>query len=217
MRNSLAEQMFHTLEEEILTGVRAPGDSLTELRLCQQYQVSRTPVREALGRLEQEGLVTVLPNRSAVVAGVSVQDMLDIYEIRLRVEGLAARWSAERITPAALQELQHILELQEFYTGKKDADRLHELDTAFHRALYSDCGSQTLTAVLTDLHRRIRRFRQASLTEASRAAAALQEHRAIVQALAAQNGPLAEQCTAEHILHARRHLEAIYHTEKERL
>ena len=93
MKDSLAEQVFRALEQEILNGVRCPGDALTELGLCEKYQVSRTPVREAMRRLEAAGLVSVQPNRSAVVAGVSVQDMLDIYEIRMRVEGLAARWS----------------------------------------------------------------------------------------------------------------------------
>ena len=215
MKDSLAEQVFRALEQEILNGVRRPGDALTELGLCEKYQVSRTPVREAMRRLETAGLVTVQPNRSAVVAGVSVQDMLDIYEIRMRIEGLAARWSALRITENELQALEKILDLQEFYTAKGKPEELHRLDADFHRALYSDCGSPMLTDTLTALHHRLQRFRRTSLSNAERAARSLAEHRAIYEALAAHDGEAAENLTVQHICHARDRLAALYHPAKE--
>ncbi len=210
MKESLADQVFHTLEQEILNGTRRPGDALTELGLCKRYQVSRTPVREAMRRLETAGLVTVQPNRSAVVAGVSVQDMLDIYEIRMRIEGLAARWSALRVTDNELQALAKILDLQEFYTAKARPEELHRLDTDFHHALYSDCGSPMLTDTLTGLHRRLQRFRRSSLSDPERAALSLAEHRAILDALSRHDGNAAEALTVQHICRARDHLAALY-------
>ena len=210
MKDSLADQVYRTLEQEILNGVRQPGDALTELGLCSQYQVSRTPVREAMRRLETAGLVTVQPNRSAVVAGVSAQDMLDIYNIRMRIEGLAARWSALYISEEGLRALGKVLDLQEFYTAKKRPEELHRLDTDFHRALYSDCGSPILTDMLTGLHHRLQRFRRSSLSDPERAARSLAEHRAIFEALAAHVGDAAETLTVQHICSARDRLAALY-------
>lgn len=215
MKDSLAEQVFRALEQEILNGVRRPGDALTELGLCEKYQVSRTPVREAMRRLEAAGLISVQPNRSAVVAGVSVQDMLDIYEIRMRIEGLAARWSALHITEENLRALAGILDLQEFYTEKEQLEELHRLDTDFHRALYSDCGSPMLTDTLTALHRKLQRFRRTSLSNAQRAARSLAEHRAIYDALARHDGDAAENLTVQHICRARDRLAALYRPAKE--
>ena len=210
MKDSLADQVFAALEQEILNGVRQPGDALTEMGLCSRYQVSRTPVREAMRRLEAAGLVAVQPNRSAVVTGVSVKDMLDIYEIRMRTEGLAARWSALAITPEGLLAVSKVLDLQEFYTAKAMPEELHRLDTDFHRALYSDCGSPILTDTLTGLHRRLQRFLRSSLSDPERAARSLAEHRAIYEALAAHDGDAAETLTVQHICHARDRLAALY-------
>ncbi len=217
MRESLTEQVFHTLEEEILNGTRQPGDTLPELQLCQDLQVSRTPVREALVRLEQAGLAELLPNRSVVVTGISVQDMLDIYEVRLRIEGLAARRCADRITEEELLQLRRTLDLQEFYTIKDRPDELRAMDSQFHQELYELCGSPVLSILLTDLHRKVQRFRRSSLAATDRAAAAMEEHRAICEALAAHDGDRAEELTVRHIRCARDHLLELYakqgHTE----
>ena len=108
-------QVFNTLEDAILNGSYKEGDSLNELRLSKSLGVSRTPVREALMQLELEGLVKNIPNKGAVVVGVSEQDVEDIYEIRIRTEGLAARLCAEKITDEELEELEQCMALQEYY------------------------------------------------------------------------------------------------------
>lgn len=213
---SLSEQVFRELEEAILNGEYQPGQSLPELRLCEKYRVSRTPVREALSRLEQEGLVSIVPNRGTLVTGISPKDMRDIYDIRLRVEGLAARWSAQNITADQLDAMRQIVDLQEFYTLQGDLDQVRAMDTQFHRALYSDCGSPSLKGVLTDLHHKIKYFRRSSLMETGRAAKSMQEHRAIYEALAARDGTLAEELTIAHIRHARENLEALHQKEQAR-
>ena len=96
-------QVINTLEDAILNGSYKEGDSLNELRLSKSLGVSRTPVREALMQLELEGLVKNIPNKGAVVVGISEQDVEDIYEIRIRIEGLAARLCAEKITDEELE------------------------------------------------------------------------------------------------------------------
>lgn len=210
---SLSELVFHELEEAILNGDYTPGENLPELRLCEKYRVSRTPVREALGKLEQEGLVSIVPNRGTVVTGISPRDMADIYEIRVRIEGLAARWSTERISAAQLEELRSTVDLQEFYVRQGELDEVRALDTRFHTGLYRCCGSPALTGILTDLHHKIKHFRRAGLDGDGRAVKSVLEHRAICEALAARDGGRAEQLTVDHIRHARDNLIALYRRE----
>ena len=113
---SIADQVFERLEMDILSGVYERDEILTESRLSEQLGVSRTPIREAVRRLDQEHLVD-LTSKGIRVVGISRQDIADISEIRLRLEGLAARWAAERATEEDIRALREIVELQEFYTA----------------------------------------------------------------------------------------------------
>ena len=111
---SREEEVFFRLEEDILSGFYKNGDTLTELAVCERLGVSRTPVRSALLRLGEEGLISLTPNRRAVVIGVTREDIADIYRIRIRLEGLASRTATERLTEADKAELKRQLELSEF-------------------------------------------------------------------------------------------------------
>ena len=102
---SLRDQVFARLEEDILSGRYLPGDALTECGIASTLGVSRTPVREAIRQLDQEGLVDFLPNRGAIVKGLSDEDIRDIGEIRTKIEGIAARRAAKTITESQLLEL----------------------------------------------------------------------------------------------------------------
>ena len=128
---SIADQVFEILEKDILTGVHARGEILTETKLSEKLGVSRTPIREALRRLEQERLV-VGTSRGMRVVGLDMRDIEDIYEIRSRVEGLAARRAADRAKPEQLDELKRILDMQEFFTIKEDGDSIIDADNHFH-------------------------------------------------------------------------------------
>lgn len=105
-------------------------------------RVSRTPVREALRQLELEGLVHIIPNKGAFVEGVTLQDVKDIYEIRTLLEGLCARWAAERITQEQLEELEEIVFLSDFHYSKENWDQILELDNRFHEMVYEACSKQ---------------------------------------------------------------------------
>ena len=163
-------QVFNTLEDAILNGSYKEGDSLNELRLSKSLGVSRTPVREALMQLELEGLVKNIPNKGAVVVGISEQDVEDIYEIRIRTEGLAARLCAEKITDEELEELEQCMALQEYYLKKQDsAKEMGELDGEFHRIIFAASKSRPLQNVLTSFHNYIRRARAVSVCVTGRA------------------------------------------------
>ena len=196
---SLADKVFKKLEEEILNGALKAGENLTELRISARLGVSRTPVREAIHRLEQEGLVQLTPNKGAVVVGVSEKDLRDIYDIRMKLEGLASRWAAEQITEEDAKSLRDILELQEFYTAKGDLDQLRNLDSQFHERIYEISGSRTLRQTLSSLHHSIQRYRKMSFATKGCAQKVMGEHQRIVDAIAAHNPADAEKATIDHI------------------
>ena len=195
----LRRRVFAIIEEAVLNGKYAPGEGLTESRLAGELGVSRTPIREALTQLEHEGLVQLVPNKGAVVTGISPKDIQDIYAIRMMVEGLAARWAAENIGEEELRELQEAIDLEEFYTSRGDIDRLMSLDSNFHQILYRASKSRPLQYMLHTFHHYIQRARSQSIAAPGRAQLALEEHKAILQAIRARDGDRAERITVEHI------------------
>ena len=145
----LAINIFIKLREEILQGLLKNGEKLTEQRICNKYNVSRTPVREAFRLLEQEGLIEMIPNRGAFVTGFGDQDVADMYEMRKVYEVLAFEWAVERITPEELEEIKNAYELMEFYTHKKEYEKTSEQNTHFHELIYKASHNRLLTQILT--------------------------------------------------------------------
>lgn len=196
---SLEERVFDTLEEEILSGELKSGAALTELSLSERLGVSRTPVRGALQRLADEGLVDMLPNKGAVVVGVTERDLVDIYNIRMRLEGLAARDAAERMSDADKKRLSDSVDLAEFYIGKNDVEHLKELDTEFHRIIYASSGNRMLSRMLTNMHKSIKSYRKKSLSVEGRHERSLKEHKDILRAIEVGDAEAAEKLTHAHI------------------
>ncbi|MEG0371373.1 MAG: GntR family transcriptional regulator, partial [Clostridium sp.] len=133
---SLRGKVYSKVREDILDGIYKAGENLIEMRLAEELNVSRTPVREAIRQLELEGLVESIPNKGVIVKGISSKDMKDIYKIRLLLEGLAARWSVKEISDDNIKELQETYELMEFYTNKEDIENIEKLNTQFHKIIY---------------------------------------------------------------------------------
>ena len=202
---SLAEQVFDRLESEILSGFYSRGEVLTEIKLVTDLGVSRTPIREALHRLEQEHIVEITP-KGILVLGVTQQDLEDIFAIRLKVEGMASRMAAERITDEQIAELRETLELQEFYVPRHDADHIKVYDSKFHQLIYRFSGSSVLFDTLMPLHKKVQKYRKASVENESRAEQSAREHRAIFEAIAAHDTELADRMTYQHILNAANHI-----------
>ena len=199
---SIADQVFEELERDILSGVYERGEVLTEMKLSERLHVSRTPIREALRRLEQERIIEPT-SKGMKVIGISRDDISDICEIRLRLEGLAARWAAERADEAGIRFLKETLDLQEFYTQKQDPESIKNADSQFHQTIYTLCGSLSMLDTLEPLHRKLVKYRRVSVSAQSRAQKSLEEHRAIYEAIAAHDGDTAEKLTVLHVQNAR--------------
>ena len=199
---SLEEQVYQSLEEAIIIGEYRRGEALTEMSLCKKMGVSRTPVRAALHKLSEEGLVEITPNRGAIVVGVSDEDIVDAYKIRIRLEGLACAMAAERMTESESARLREIVELSEFYLSKNDTERLKELDTEFHLMIYKASGNRMLCKILSELHVNIRSYRGLALTVPGRLKRSIEEHRSILSAIETKDAKMADELTSLHIENA---------------
>ena len=209
MRNfkstSLADQVFEKLENDIIHGIYPRGEILTELKLVEQLGVSRTPIREALRRLEQERLIEDAGKGSRVV-GITEEDVLDIMNIRQHLEALAAFYATINLTPEGKQELSHIVDLQDFYFSKWDVERLRRVDDDFHECVCRLSKRNVIKDTLLPLHRKTRRYRKIAMEDKERAANTLQEHREIYQAIIAGDAEMASLLSATHIINARNHM-----------
>lgn len=202
---SLADQVFEKLENDIVFGIYKRGEVLTELKLVQILGVSRTPIREALRRLEQEHLIEE-SGKGSVVLGITKEELLDIMEIRQRIEGLASYYAAVNISPEGAEELSHLMDLQELYHSKNDSSRLQSADDAFHTTIYRLSRHNVICDTLIPLHRKTRLYRKISMEDSERTPKTLAEHRQIYQAIVSGNGELAKELTSKHIENAKIHM-----------
>ncbi len=199
-RYSLRGRVFGHIREGILSGRYNENEELKENAIGAELGVSRTPVREALRQLELEGLVTIVPNKGAYVTGISEKDIHDIYTIRSYLEGLCARWACEHITEEQLDAIEEVIYLSEFHTGKGHFEQVVELDSKFHKLVYGACGSKILEHELSDFHHYVERVRKITLSKKERAVRSNAEHTAILSAIRARDGALAEKLAHEHII-----------------
>lgn len=197
----LREVVFETLREAIMSGQLSPGARMMEVQLAEEMGVSRTPVREAIRKLELEGFVVMIPRKGAYVAGISLKDIADVFEIRAALESLACGLAAERITEEEIEELERTLE-QVINVENDNIDGLVEKDTDFHDLIYKASRNTRLIQIINNLREQIQRFRTASLAIPGRMKVALEEHKKMVEAISARNVKLAQELAFEHIENA---------------
>lgn len=202
---SLADQIFEKLENDIIQGIYPKGEILTELKLVEQLGVSRTPIREALHRLEQERLIKDL-GKGSLVLGITEEDLLDIMNIRQRVEALASYYATVNLTDEGRAELQHIVDLQDFYFSRWDVEQLRRVDDDFHDAISRFSCRTVIKDTLQPLHRKTRLYRKIAMEDKERAAITMKEHKAIFDAIMAGDADLAAQLTEDHIENAKKHM-----------
>lgn len=198
----LREIVFESLREAIINGILKPGERLMEIQLAEEMGVSRTPVREAIRKLELEAFVVMIPRKGAYVAGISMKDIADVFEIRAALEGLAAGLAAERITEEELEHLERTLVKITECTESNNLDALIDIDTDFHDVLYKASRNERLVQIVSNLREQIQRFRTASLSHPGRMKDALEEHKKIVEAISERNAELAQSLAREHIENA---------------
>ena len=193
----LREAVCETLRDAIRKGILEPGERLMEVQLAEELGISRTPVREAIRKLEQEGYVIMMPRRGTYVADISTGDIIEIFEIRSALESLATGLAARRIEPDELETLQNLLVEIEGYIAKNDIEKIVETDIKFHGLLYQVSRNERLVNIISNLKEQLARFRTLSMSYPGRLQETLEEHSEMVEAIA--NGDVsAARDAAEH-------------------
>ena len=201
---NLTEQVYKIIKRRITSGELEGGQHLVERVLAAELKVSKTPVREALARLEREGLVVNIPGRGVVVRKLTPQEVEDILEVREVLEGLAAEKAAVAISPQELSELGSILAEGEEVAKTRDLARYKELDTEFHRIVRNASGNQKVAELMGFLEDQIRLVMVTSVTLPGRPQNSLAEHRGILEALKNRDPRLAGERAREHVRNVRR-------------
>lgn len=137
---SLTDEIVDIIRERILKGEYRIGEKIKENQIATEMKVSRTPIREAFKRLENEGLIDYIPNRGCFAKGFTKQDIEDIYAVRKALELLAVEWAVQRINDEQIEELQAQSDLMEFYTQRKNGRKVTEINNDFHEIIYNATG-----------------------------------------------------------------------------
>lgn len=195
----LRDVVFHTLREAILKGDLKPGERLMEIQLAEKLGVSRTPIREAIRMLEQEGLAVTMPRKGAEVAKMTLKDMEDVLEIREALDELAVKVACTRISEEQLLRLKDTTARFEESTTTGNVKRIAEEDVAFHDIIYEATGNPKLVNLLNNLREQIYRYRVEYLKDSSTYPALVREHRVIVEALEAKDEQRVVTAMHEHV------------------
>lgn len=202
-RSVLADHAYEVLRAGILDGTLAPGTPLRELELAARIGVSRTPIRDALRRLEVQGLVTKVPSGGVLVAALSPQLIEEAYELRKVLEGFAARLAAQSITPEDVRGLEGILDEAGRAVGRGEWERLATLNDQFHQRIEHLSGNRVLQRTMQSLREQTPAFRAFALGPERQQRDFVAEHRALVQALADHDAARAEALAIQHQEHAK--------------
>ena len=198
-RGSLGSKAFMILRDKILNDEYQRGQKLNEAALASELKISRTPIREALKRLELEGLVESIPNKGVYVIGFSPRDIDDMFEIRVALEGLAIELAIDRMDEIHLDRIKEIFELMQFYTAKEDSKKIAELNIEYHDAIYQSTCSQYFAQLLKDINYYVSVTSRHSISQPERLDTALKEHKAIYDAIIMKDKHKAKRMIQKHI------------------
>ncbi len=199
VQKPLKELVYLELKHKILTGEIASQTRLMEIDLAEKMNVSRTPIREAIKRLADDGLVKVEPRRGAYVANISIKDMLDVFEVREDMEGFTAYLATQRITDEQKEELRKIAEAYEEATRNNDKETVIVLDEAFHNFIVGCCNNETLKELVQYVQELSLRFRYLYYEEFSLYEATAEQHNRILAAINAGDADLARKEADTHV------------------
>ena len=195
----LRDVVFNTLRRAILRGELKPGERLMEIQLANKLGVSRTPIREAIRKLELEGLVLMVPRKGAEVAEITEKNLRDVLEVRCALEELAVQLACDRIDPERMQQLldaaAHIRDI----LGTADITELGEADEAFHDVIFQATDNRRLIQLLNNLREQMYRYRIEYLKKKECYPQLLEEHAAIIQAIREHDKAKATEITVQHI------------------
>jgi DNA-binding GntR family transcriptional regulator len=200
IKRSNAQRLKDSLEDDIINGRRVPGERLDPEALGKEFEVSRTPVREAIQQLVASGLVTVSPKKGTFVAKVSIEQLIEMFEVMAELEGMCGRLATRRITPDELADLHQALERCESASAGGDPDEYYYENEVFHHTIYAASHNAFLADEARQLKLRLKPYRRLQLQVRHRMSNSLSEHREIVAAIEAGDAARAEQALRDHVL-----------------
>ena len=195
----LREVVFNTLRKAILTGQLKPGDRLMEVHLANKLGVSRTPIREAIHKLEQEGLVTMVPRRGAEVAKITERSLQDVLEVRRALDVLSVELACERISEDELEQLKKACRQFEEATHSGDTTAIAKADVAYHDIIVQATGNQRLQQLVNHLAEQMYRYRFVYLKDVSQHEKLVEEHREILECILQRDKKKASEAAKKHI------------------
>lgn len=180
---TIRRRVYEHLREQLLNGEIAPPEHLIEARIAKELGTSRTPVREALHSLELEGLIESIPRVGYVVKPISGQEFEEICEIRMAIEGVAARWAMEKANKKLIEELKKNISISDLKVSRGDAKAFIDLDARFHEIIARHSGSQRLLELAQTLRRHMLRYRIQSIYSVDNVLRAIDGHRGVLRAI----------------------------------
>jgi len=195
----LREIVYEQLKRQILTGDITPGTRMMEVELADEMGVSRTPVREAIRKLEKEGLVTIEPRRGAYASDISVKDMVDTMEVREHLESLAASLAAQTMTEEQRIELEHIANEYAEAIQNNNMEAMIHYDELFHKGIVNASGNKTLIQISESVQELALRFRYLYYDDLSRYGSMPMEHKEILDAIENSDPQAARECAKNHV------------------
>ena len=195
----LRDVVFNRLRQSILIGELKPGERLMELHLANRLGVSRTPIREAIHKLEQEGLVTIIPRRGAEVAQITEKSMNDVLEVRRALDALCVELACERITEEGLTTLREACENFEQCVRTGDSKQIAQADVALHDIIVQATGNQRLIQLVNNLSEQMYRYRFEYIKDSSQHQTLVEEHRIIYQSIVRKDKETAAAAARTHI------------------
>lgn len=200
----LREVVFKTLRRAILKGELKPGERLMEIALAERLGVSRTPIREAMRKLELEGLVVMVPRKGAQVANITEKDLNDVLEVRIALENMAIEKACDRMKEEDIKMLWEAAEAFERTTIEGDLVKMAEADVDFHEIIYRASDNRRLNQVMNNLREQIYRYRVEYLKEEETRKMLVREHEEITKAIRDRDVELAQNITFQHLENQRR-------------
>jgi len=200
-KESLSTKIFNTLRDKIVFLEYPPGMSLSEKELCKAFKVSRTPLREAIRRLEEMKLVTVIPRYGTYVSQVEINEIRCAFEVKIKLEGLAGEVAAKRITADKLEELHSLIQRAEGLLKQERARTLIEIDTNFHEIIYESTQNPILQEILINLQSRCARLWNSALSESIPIPQVIGQLKEIYLALKKRDSEKASRLLENHVRH----------------
>ena len=195
----LRDVVFNTLRQAILKGELAPGERLMEIQLAERLGVSRTPIREAIRKLELEGLVLMIPRKGAEVAKISEKSLRDVLEVRRSLEELAIELACQRMTPEAVEELERKQEEFKEAVEQGNPMEIAETDEAYHDVIYKGTCNDRLVQMINNLREQMYRYRLEYIKDEDKRQILLLEHDNILRAVKQRKVQEAKEAMREHI------------------